>query len=159
MSAAVEVHRPLVGAARLARGLWPRLALAALAGAAAVGSSVALTATAAWLLSRAAQHPPVLDLLVAIVAVRALGLARGFFRYAERLLAHDAAFRILATTRVRLFTALERLVPADLGDYRSGDLLRRLVDDVDGLQDLYLRVVVPVAAGSAVGIGAVVGIG
>jgi thiol reductant ABC exporter CydC subunit len=151
--------RVLLEAARLARPSWPRLALAALAGAGALGSAIALTATSAWLLSRAAQHPPVLTLLVAIVAVRAFGLSRGVLRYAERLLAHDAAFRILATTRVAVFAALERLAPAGLGDYRNGDLLGRLVDDVDDLQDLYLRFAVPVAAGSTVGLLTVVGIG
>lgn len=151
--------RVLVEAARLARPSWARLTLAAVAGAGALGSAVALTATSAWLLSRAAQHPPVLTLLVAIVAVRAFGLSRGVLRYAERLLAHDAAFRSLATTRVAVFTALERLTPAGLGDYRRGDLLGRLVEDVDGLQDLYLRIMVPIAAGSTVGLLTVIGVG
>ncbi|MFL6099418.1 MAG: thiol reductant ABC exporter subunit CydC [Actinomycetales bacterium] len=156
---APAVRRPLVETLHLLGGLWPRLLLAALAGAAALGSGVALTATSAWLISRAAQHPPVLDLMVAIVAVRAFGLARGFCRYAERLLSHDAAFRALSRTRVLLYSALEGLTPVGIGAYRSGDLLARLVDDVDAIQDLYLRVAVPVAAGTAVGLGAVVGLG
>lgn len=151
--------RPLLEAARLARGVWPRLTLAAAAGALSIGTAVALTATSAWLLSRAAQHPPVLTLMVAIVAVRTFGLARGVLRYTERLVAHDAAFRILAQTRVRVFAALERLAPAGIGDYRFGELLGRLVDDVDAIQDVYLRVAVPVAAGSLVGVTAVVGLG
>jgi thiol reductant ABC exporter CydC subunit len=151
--------RPLLEAALIARPLWSRLAVAALAGAGAIGASVALTATSAWLLSRAAQHPSVSTLMVAIVAVRAFGISRGLLRYGERLAAHDAAFRILALTRVRVFTALERLAPTGLRDYRSGDLLGRLVDDVDGLQDLYLRVGVPVAAGGLVGAGSVIGLG
>jgi thiol reductant ABC exporter CydC subunit len=158
-TAAAPAHRPLVEVALIARGSWPRLALAALAGAGALGAAIGLTATSAWLLSRAAQHPPVLTLMVAIVAVRAFGLARGVLRYAERLLAHDAAFRILASTRVTVFSALERLAPAGLGDYRSGELLGRLVDDVDGLQDLYLRIAVPVAAGAGVGLLTATGIG
>src|SRR5438477_197868 len=70
---------------RMARPVWPRLGLAGLAGVGAAGAGVALMATSAWLISRAAQHPPVLYLMVAIVAVRAFGLSRGFLRYAERL--------------------------------------------------------------------------
>jgi thiol reductant ABC exporter CydC subunit len=151
--------RPLLHAALIARPLWSRLAVAALAGAGAIGASVALTATSAWLLSRAAQHPSVSTLMVAIVGVRAFGISRGLLRYAERLAAHDAAFRVLALTRVRVFTALERLAPTGLRDYRSGDLLGRLVDDVDGLQDLYLRIGVPVAAGGLVGAGSVAALG
>jgi thiol reductant ABC exporter CydC subunit len=150
---------PLLEVALLTRRVWPRLALAAVVGAAATGSAVALTATSGWLLSRAAQHPPVLTLMVAIVAVRTFGIARGVLRYVERLLAHDAAFRILADVRARLFGQLERLAPAALGEDRSGDLLGRMVDDVDALPDLYLRVAVPVAGGAAVGLGAAVGVG
>jgi hypothetical protein len=153
------VRRPLAQTLHLVGAHWPRLLLAALAGAAALGSAVALTATSAWLLSRAAQHPPVLDLMVAIVAVRAFGLARGLCRYAERLLAHDAAFRILARTRVLLFCALERLTPVGIGSYRSGDLLARLVDDVDAMQDVYLRVAVPVLSGGLVGLATVLALG
>jgi thiol reductant ABC exporter CydC subunit len=152
-------RRPLLEILLLARSSWVRLTLAAVAGAGAMSSAVALTATSAWLLSRAAQHPPVLTLMVAIVAVRAFGLARGVLRYAERLAAHDAAFRILAGLRVRIFTALEPLAPSGLAGYRSGDLLACLVDDVDALQDLYLRVSVPVAAGTFVGVLSTVGVG
>ena len=71
----------------------------------------------AWLISRAALHPPVLHLMVAIVAVRACGLSRGVLRYLERLFGHDAAFRIVADVRVGLFTRLERLAPAGLADF------------------------------------------
>ena len=136
-----------------------RLALACLAGAAALGSGVALTATSAWLISAAALHPPVLTLMVAIVAVRAFGLAKGVLRYAERLLSHDVALRALADLRVRVWTTLVRLGPAVTARHRRGDLLDRLVSDVDNQQDVLVRGVVPavsailVAAGTAVGIG------
>jgi ATP-binding cassette, subfamily C, bacterial CydCD len=79
-----------------------------LAGSGALGCAVALTATSAWLISAAALHPPVLTLLVAIVAVRTFGLAKGVLRYVERLAAHDAGLRMLATLRVRLWEALVR---------------------------------------------------
>ena len=139
-----------------ARGSRSRLLLAAVAGAAALGSAVALLATSAWLISRAAEHPPVLYLMVAIVAVRALGLARGVLRYVERLVGHDAALRILVTIRERLFRSLERLAPSGLPAFRSGDLLARLVGDVESGQDVYLRVIVPYAAAALIGTAAVV---
>lgn len=134
-----------------------RLALAVLLGVLASGSGVGLLATSAWLISRAAQHPPVLMLMVAIVAVRAFGIGRGVFRYLERLVSHDATFRILADLRARVYACLERLAPAGLPGFRGGDLLGRFVADVDAVQDRYLRVLVPSAIAVVVG-GASVGL-
>ena len=143
----------LIGFARPAR--W-RLAIAVVFGVLALGSGVGLMATSAWLISRAAQHPPVLMLMVAIVAVRAFGLGRGVFRYVERLTGHDATFRILADLRARVYERLERLAPGGLPAFRSGDLLNRLVADVDAVQDLFLRVLLPCTVAAVVG-GASVG--
>ncbi len=134
----------------LARPVWGRFGLGVLAGAGALGAAVGLLGASAWLVSRAAQHPPVLHLTVAIVAVRAFGIGRGVLRYAERLVTHDAAFRILADVRVRVYTALERLAPAGLPAFRRGDLLGRLVSDVDDAQHLFLRALVPPAIGVTV---------
>jgi ATP-binding cassette, subfamily C, bacterial CydCD len=133
----------LVRMALLARPLAGRLALAVLAGACASGAAIGLTATSAWLISEASRRPPVLTLMVAITGVRFFGVSRGAFRYAERLAAHDAAFRVLARLRGRAYVRLERLAPAGLAEFRSGDLLERIVDDVDGLADLWLRVLLP----------------
>ncbi|HSD75973.1 MAG TPA: thiol reductant ABC exporter subunit CydC, partial [Solirubrobacteraceae bacterium] len=130
---------------RLGSGVRGRLALSLLAGIGAAASAVALTGTSAWLISRAAEQPPILYLMVAIVAVRAFGVSRGALRYAERLPAHDASLRILAAVRSRTYRRLERLAPAGLADQRSGDLLSRLVADVDSLVDLWPRVVLPIA--------------
>jgi len=135
------------------------LLLAVLAGVGAAGAGVGLMATAAWLISRAALHPPVLHLMVAIVAVRAFGLSRGILRYAERLVGHDAALRVLAELRVRLFTRLERLAPAGLAAFRRADLVQRLVTDVDAVLDLLTRVVLPYAVTLIVGAGAVTLVG
>jgi len=132
------------------------LALAGLAGALAAVSSVGLLATSAWLISRADQHPPVLCLMVAAAAVQAFGLGRAVFRYSERLAGHDAALHILARTRVTCFDRLERLAPAGLAAFRSGDLISRLVADIDSLADRWLRVRLPYAAALAAGAGAVV---
>ncbi len=129
-----------------------RLTLAVIAGTGAAGAAVALTACSAWLISRAALHPPVLHLMVAIVAVRACGLSRGVLRYLERLIGHDAAFRILTDVRVRLYTRLERLAPAGLADFRRADLARRLAADVDAVLDLITRVVLPYAVAAVVGL-------
>ncbi|TYK50446.1 thiol reductant ABC exporter subunit CydC [Actinomadura decatromicini] len=142
---------------RFARPARWRLALAVVFGALALGSGVGLMATSAWLISRAAQHPPVLMLMVAIVAVRAFGLGRGVFRYVERLTGHDATFRILADLRARVYERLERLAPGGLPAFRSGDLLNRLVADVDAVQDLFLRVLLPCTVAAVVG-GASVGV-
>ncbi|MFH9420217.1 thiol reductant ABC exporter subunit CydD [Streptomyces sp. NPDC017529] len=140
---------------QLARARWGRLGLALLLGSLATGSAVGLMATSGWLISRAAQHPPVLYLMVAVTATRAFGIGRAVFRYAERLVAHDAVFRMLADVRVAVFQRLERLAPAGLRDRSSGDLLSRLVADVDAVQDYFLRWLLPVGAAVVVGVGSV----
>ncbi|MEU3947307.1 thiol reductant ABC exporter subunit CydD [Streptomyces sp. NPDC029526] len=125
-----------------------RLALALLLGSLALGSAVGLMATSGWLISRASEQPPVLYLMVAVTATRAFGIGRAVFRYAERLVSHDAVLRMLADTRVAVYRRLERLAPAGLRRARRGDLLSRLVADVDALQDYWLRWLLP--AGAAV---------
>ncbi|GAA2552688.1 thiol reductant ABC exporter subunit CydD [Pseudonocardia hydrocarbonoxydans] len=150
---------PLRWTLSAARGRRARLLLAALLGALALGCGVALTATSAWLISSAALHPPVLALMVAIVAVRTFGLGKGVLRYAERLVSHDAALRVAGALRVRIWEALVRLGPAATARLRRGELLSRLVADVDAQQDLLVRVLVPAAAAAAVGLGTALGIG
>ncbi|WP_033285478.1 thiol reductant ABC exporter subunit CydD [Streptomyces sp. NRRL F-525] len=129
-----------------------RLVLALLLGSLALGSAVGLMGTSGWLISRASQQPPVLYLMVAVTATRTFGIGRAVFRYAERLVSHDAVLRMLADTRVAVYRRLERLAPAGLRDTRRGDLLSRLVADVDALQDYWLRWLLP--AGVAVAVSA-----
>lgn len=131
------------------------LALAVLAGAGAAACAIALLATSGFLLSRAALQPPVLELMVAIVAVRAFGLGRGVLRYVERLATHDAALRFLGDLRVRFFAGLEPLAPGGLEPHRSGDLLARVVGDVETLQQLVVRGVVPLLVAAVVALPAV----
>jgi ATP-binding cassette, subfamily C, bacterial CydCD len=148
------LDRPGSDLARLLRLASPdtrRFGAGVLLGSLALGSAVGLMACAAWLISRAAEQPPVLTLTFAVVGVRALALSRAAFRYLERLASHDAAFRMLATLRVKVHAALEPLAPAGLPAFRRGDLLARLVDDVDTMQDLPLRVVGPVLTAAASG--------
>ncbi|MEU1131613.1 thiol reductant ABC exporter subunit CydD [Streptomyces sp. NPDC005900] len=132
-----------------------QLALALLLGSLALGSAVGLMATSGWLISRAAEQPPVMYLMIAVTATRAFGIGRAVFRYAERLVSHDAVLRMLADTRVAVYRRLERLAPAGLRTTRRGDLLSRLVADVDALQDYWLRWLLPVSAAAAVSLGAV----
>lgn len=128
----------------LLRGHRRRLAVAIAAGAAADLGSIGLMATAGWLIARASQQPNLAYLSVAIVMVRAFAVSRGAFRYAERLAGHDVALRSLATMRGRVYDALVPLAPGALPAFRSSDLLTRMVHDVEAVQDLVVRVIVPV---------------
>ena len=132
-----------------------QLLLAVAAGAAATGCGVALLAVSGFLLARASQHPSIVAITAAVVTVRAFSVGRGVFRYAERLTSHDAAFRVLADMRVGIYRRLERLAPAGLQAYRSGDVLTRLISDVDSTQDLFVRGIAPPIAAGLVGAGAV----
>ncbi len=152
-------HRPARRWLAAVRPYRARLALAVAAAAGALGSGVALTATSAWLITTAALHPPVLTLTVAIVAVRTFGIAKGVLRYVERLASHDAALRALADLRVRVWDSLVRLGPAVTARLRRGDLLNRLVSDVDSQQDVLVRGVVPGTAAAVVGAGTAFAIG
>lgn len=140
---------------RIYRPASGRLWWAAVLGALALGSSVALMAASAWLISRAWERPPILFLQVAVVSVRAFGIGRGVFRYAERLVSHQAAFRSLVDLRVALYERLIPLAPAGLPAFTRGDLLRRVVDDVEAMSDLSLRVMLPVFSAILVGSGSV----
>jgi thiol reductant ABC exporter CydC subunit len=116
-----------------------RPALSILLGVLAIGFGVALMTTAGYLISRAAERPEILSLTVAIVAVRFFGLARPLARYLERLASHDLALRSLGRVRRLFYQRIEPLAPAQLEGYRRGELLGRMVGDVDALQGLYLR--------------------
>jgi ATP-binding cassette subfamily C protein CydD/ATP-binding cassette subfamily C protein CydCD len=143
-------RRPLAWRLLLDRRLFTGAAL----GAVALLAGVALTATSGWLIATASLQPPILTLTVAVVGVRAFGLGRAGLRYAERLVTHDAAFRIAGRLRVRLWESLVRLGPArGLG---AGEGQRRLVADVDTVRDLLPRVVSPPIVVGLVAVGAIV---
>ncbi|MFC8849570.1 MULTISPECIES: thiol reductant ABC exporter subunit CydC [unclassified Micromonospora] len=140
---------------RLARPYLGRLVGAGLLAAATEFAGLALMATATWLLMSAAGRPPLDRLTVAIVAVRALAISRGVFRYTERLAGHDAVLRMITDVRAGVFAALA--ARRDAARQRTGDALSRLVSDVEAVQDLLLRVLVPGAAAAAVSVLAVAG--
>lgn len=124
-----------------------RFALSVVLAALASASSVALMAVAAWLISRAAEYPPVLYLQAAAVGVRAFGIGRGVFRYAERLVGHKVALEIVGVLRSRVYSRLARTT---LIGSRHGDLLNRIVNDVAAVQDVVVRVALPALSASLV---------
>jgi ATP-binding cassette subfamily C protein CydC len=126
-----------------ARPLRRRLAISILLGACSIAAGVGLMATAGYLISKSALEPPILSLGVAIGLVQFFGVSRAAFRYLERLVSHDAAFRFLSRLRVSFFKRLEPLVPGGLGNARAGDLLSRFVGDVETMQFLFLRALAP----------------
>ncbi len=151
--------RLLLRLAGLGHGHRGRIALAVLAGLGTIGCGIGLAATSGYLIAKAALHPPILELSVAVVAVRAFGIGRGALRYAERLAGHELALRLLADLRVRFYQGIERLGPAGLDHHRSGELVAGVVADVDTLQNLFLRVLTPPlvalgASGLALGLSA-----
>jgi ATP-binding cassette, subfamily C, bacterial CydC len=116
-----------------------RVAVSVMLGAVTVLFGVGLMATSGYLISRAAERPAVLSLTAAIVGVRFFGLVRPLARYADRLWSHDLALRALGHVRTRFYSRIEPLAPAGLRAFRSGDLMTRMIGDVDALQGLYLR--------------------
>lgn len=123
-----------------------KLAVSLLWGVAGTGSAVGLLATSAWLITRAAEAPPILYLTFAVVGVRAFALGRAVFRYLERVSSHSAAFHALETLRVWMFDRIAPLTPAGIRGVKRGGLLRALVADVDTLQDLPLRIIAPLGS-------------
>ncbi|MBO0595491.1 thiol reductant ABC exporter subunit CydC [Nesterenkonia sp. E16_7] len=145
--AALRQARSLLSASRPP---WRQMAPGVLFGILSGLSAVLLLGSSAYLITRAAEQPPILYLGLLVVGVRAFALSRGFFRYLERLSTHDAAFRALSEVRVDAFSRLEPLAPVKLGPRRRGDLLTRVVRDVDGLTDLPTRVIQPLASSATV---------
>ena len=129
------------------------VALSVLLSVGTIASNIGLLGTSAYLIARAALHPSIADLQVAIVGVQFFGILRSVLRYAERLTSHSANFRLLSELRTWFFRRLEPLVPARLVDSHSGDLLDRVVADVDNLEDFYVRAVAPPLTALLVTIG------
>ena len=128
----------------------PRVALAGLLGVATVASNVGLLATAAYVIAAATLVPLLGYLVLPSYLVRLFGISRAGARYAERMVSHDLTFRLLADLRTAFYRRLEPLAPARLLRHRSGDLLSRVVKDVEELENVYLRVVSPVAVAAVV---------
>ncbi len=134
------------------KGSWSLVALSVLLSALTIGSSVALIGVSAWLISTAAIATSVADLGVSVVATRLFGISRAVFRYLERLVSHNVTFRLLSRLRVWFYERLEPLAPARLMGYKSGDLLARVIGDVETLENFYVRVVSPSLTAVLVGL-------
>lgn len=116
---------------------------AAVLGFATIGSGIGLLMSSAYIIAKAALHPSFQELQLGIAGVRLFGVARGVFRYIERLVAHNTTFKILSRLRVWFYESVEPLAPARLLQYKSGDLLQRITGDIDTLENLYARVIAP----------------
>jgi len=141
---------------RLLRFLNPFIgwvALSILLSTATIASGIGLLGTSAYLIARASLQPSIAVLQVAIVGVRYFGISRGIFRYLERLTTHSVNFRLLAQLRVWLYRTLEPLAPARLQDFSSGDLLNRILGDVDNLENFYVRGIAPFITAGLVMVG------
>ncbi|WP_278313552.1 thiol reductant ABC exporter subunit CydC [Lolliginicoccus levis] len=135
-----------------------RTVLAILAATVTLGSALALAAVSAWLIMRAFAMPPVLDLTVAVVAVRALGISRGVFRYLDRLATHDIALRGTVAARTTLYRRLATGNPRTALAARRGQLLARTGEDIDTLGETVVRVLIPVAVALLIALIAVGGL-
>lgn len=145
---------PLWAALGLLRPRLTRLLLAGMLGVLSLCSALALAGVSAWLITRAWQMPPVLDLTIAVVAVRALAISRGVLHYCERLAGHDAALRAAGTARAQIYRRLAH-GPVDAAiRLRSGELVARLGADVDELADVLVRALLPIGVAAVLGVAA-----
>jgi ATP-binding cassette subfamily C protein CydC len=128
---------------KLSLSRWQWMSVSVLLGAATIGSSLGLLSASGFIIATAALQPSIAELQLAIVGVRFFGISRGFFRYLERIISHQTTFRLLARIRVWFYEGLEPLAPASLLDFQSGDLLARIISDIESLQQFFLRVLAP----------------
>ncbi|MBW0016551.1 MAG: thiol reductant ABC exporter subunit CydC [Mycobacterium sp.] len=145
---------PLRAASILLRPRAPRILLAIVLGVLSLGSALALAGLSAWLITRASQMPPVLDLSVAVVAVRTFAISRGVLHYCERLASHDTALRAASTARARIYHRLAHGPPAAAVRLHSGELVARVGADVDELANVLVRAVVPIGVAALLALAA-----
>ena len=145
---------PLLAAAGLLRPRVPRILAAVALGVLSLGSALGLAGVSAWLITRAWQMPPVLDLSVAVVAVRTFAISRGVLHYCERLATHDSALRAAGTARAQIYHRLARGPAASALRLHSGELVARVGADVDELANVLVRAVVPIAVAAVLGLAA-----
>jgi ATP-binding cassette, subfamily C, bacterial CydC len=135
--------RTIIGLLKILKPFISQVILSVFLGVATIGSAIGLLGTSAYLIATAALHPSIAVLQVAIVGVRFFGISRSIFRYLERLVSHSVNFKLLARLRLWVYQVLEPLAPARLPHYKSGDILNRVVADIDFLENFYIRVAAP----------------
>jgi ATP-binding cassette subfamily C protein CydC len=144
----------LLAASSLLRPRIPYLLAAIALGVLSLGSALALAGVSAWLITRAWQMPPVLDLSVAVVAVRTFAISRGVLHYCERLATHDTALRAASTAREQIYHRLAHGPAAAAVRLHSGELVARVGADVDELADVLVRALIPVGVATVLGLAA-----
>jgi thiol reductant ABC exporter CydC subunit len=137
---------------RLVAPAWGGMALGALLSFATIAAGIGLMATAAYAIARAAVVSSYVDIEAALAGVRVFAISRGSLRYLERFTAHDVSFRLLARLRAWFYAAVEPLAPAVLWRRPGGDLLGRIVADIETLEQFAVRVLMPAAAAVMAGI-------
>jgi ATP-binding cassette, subfamily C, bacterial CydC len=145
---------PLLAASSLLRPRVPRLVAAITLGVLSLGSALALAGVSAWLITRAWQMPPVLDLSVAVVAVRTFAISRGVLHYCERLATHDTALRAAGTARAQIYQRLAHGPAAAAIRLHSGELVARVGADVDELANVLVRALVPIGVAAVLALAA-----
>jgi ATP-binding cassette subfamily C protein CydC len=149
-----RLDKPLLAATDLLRPRLPRVLAAIALGVLSLGSALALAGVAAWLITRAWQMPPVLDLSVAAVAVRMFAISRAVLHYCERLVTHDTALRAAGTARVQVYQRLARGPAAAAVRLHSGELVARVGADVDELANVLVRALVPIGVAAVLAVAA-----
>jgi len=155
----VPASDPLLAAVPLLRPRLPRLLLGIALGALSMGSTLALAGLSAWLITRAWQMPPVLDLSIAVVSVRTFAISRGVLHYCERLVAHDTALRAAGSARAQIYSRLAHGPAEVVTRLHSGDLVARVGADVDQLADVLVRSVLPFGVAAVLALAATVAVG
>jgi len=144
----------LLAASSLLRPRLPRILVAIALGVLSLGSALALAGFSAWLITRAWQMPPVLDLSVAVVAVRTFAISRGVLHYCERLATHDTALRAAGTARTQIYDRLAHGPAAAAVRLHSGELVARVGADVDELANVLVRALVPIGVAAVLAVAA-----
>jgi ATP-binding cassette subfamily C protein CydC len=142
--------------------LRPRLSriLAAIAlGVLSLSSALALAGLSAWLITRAWQMPPILDLSVAVVAVRMFAISRGVLHYCERLATHDTALRAAGVARAEIYRRLAHGPAVVAVRLHSGELVARVGADVDELADVLVRALIPIGVAAVLAVAATIAVG
>jgi ATP-binding cassette subfamily C protein CydC len=142
--------------------LRPRLSriLAAIAlGVLSLSSALALAGLSAWLITRAWQMPPILDLSVAVVAVRMFAISRGVLHYCERLATHDTALRAAGVARAEIYRRLAHGPAVVAVRLHSGELVARVGADVDELADVLVRALIPIGVAAVLAMAATIAVG
>ena len=132
--------------------IW-EICLSVVLGIATISSGIGLLGTSAFLIASAALHPSIADLQVSIVGVRFFGISRAGFRYLERLVSHSVNLRVLSRLREWFYTQVEASPPAEMHTRKAGDLLNRVMGDLEILENFYVRVVSPVVVAVVVAAG------